>query len=115
MSKIVDSYQHLLYDLTATLREDLGYPEAFAMLISDGICEGLARRHGRSEFYIPTSPKERRDAMYQAIYMEFNGDNMFAVCKKYGISQTTVYRAIAEAARARRESGSGMDMSGKED
>lgn len=35
--------------------------------------------------------KEERDA---AIRKEFNGQNLAMVCKKYGVSHMTVYRAV---------------------
>jgi Mor family transcriptional regulator len=98
MSK-TDSYQHLLYELTAVIREDVGMGEALAMQFADTICCGLARRNPGAYIYVPAVSIEQRRAMHAAIAAEFNGRNLEEICQRYGVSKTTVYKACAAPAR----------------
>lgn len=95
-SKKTDAYLHLLHELTATIRDEVGMGEALAMQFADVICSGLARRNPGTYIYVPAASRMERRALYSAIANEFNGRNLDEVCRRYGVSKTTVYKACAE-------------------
>lgn len=90
-----DAYVHLLHELTAVIRDDVGMGEMLAMQFADVICCGLARRNPGTHVYIPSVSSQERDALELAIAAEFNGRNIDAVCRRFGVSRSTVYRACA--------------------
>ena len=77
------------------VREEIGMNEQFANDIAAAVVRGMRKRYGgqtlgrRGSIYIPTPDKAARNA---AIRAEFNGTNADAVCKKYEISRTSLYR-----------------------
>lgn len=101
--KKTDAYLHLLHELTATIRDEIGMGEALAMQFADAICSGLARRNPGAYVYVPAASREERNALSEAIASEFNGRNLDDVCRRYGVSKTTVYRACASRAKHREQ------------
>lgn len=100
MSKPVDVERSLtLHDeLTEILREETGLHESLASQIAEAVLRGLCRRRGPGVVYVPKGigPTVSADQIRAA----YNGQNRDDVCKRFGISRATFYRAIS----ARRES-----------
>jgi len=57
---------------------------------------GAENGFARSEYYWPTATPEDRRARDAAIRTEFNGRNLRDVCRRYGVSPATVYRAARQ-------------------
>lgn len=79
-----------LGELKTIVREDLRMSDVFAEKVSEVILCGLRKRIGGQEVYLPAEDKAKRN---EAIRAFFNGRNMDDVCKLYGVSPDTVYRA----------------------
>ena len=69
----------------AALAKQMGFAQA--------IVRGMRERMGGGETYIPAPDRSARRA---AIRSEFNGTNLEEVCRKYGVSARTVYRAAGQ-------------------
>ena len=57
------------------------------------ICAAAARGHAGAEYYLPNLQHLTRSERNALIRAEFNGQNLRAVCRKYSVSERTVYRA----------------------
>lgn len=79
-----------LSELKTIVREELQMSDVFAEKVSEVILCGLRRRIGGQEVYLPAEDKAKRNAQIRAF---FNGRNMDEVCRLYGVSPDTVYRA----------------------
>jgi Mor family transcriptional regulator len=82
--------------LAAGLRDTCGMTEQAAKDAAvQLIAWGAERGHSGSEYYWPARATllsaEERDAL---IRKEFSGGNLKEVCKKFGCSHVTVYRAM---------------------
>jgi Mor family transcriptional regulator len=86
-----DSAVALHYDLTAILCEEFSLDELPASALAGRILHGLRARLGSREVYIPCPDRADRDA---GIRRDFNGNNLSEVCRRYGVSASTVYRAV---------------------
>ena len=51
---------------------------------------------GGTQIYIPCREHIIKAAKYQAIKREFDGNNIKQLSKKYGVSESTVYRIIRQ-------------------
>lgn len=80
-------------ELTIIVREETGLNEGFASQFAARILDGLRKRLGGKEVYIPAEDRQARDA---AIRADYNGRNRQEVCRKYGISRTRLYEIIGE-------------------
>ena len=80
----------LEHEMTQIVADELGLKEPLAGAFAQAIVRGMRERLGGSETYIPAPDKSARDA---AIRAEFRGTNLVEVCRKYGVSARTVYRA----------------------
>ena len=49
--------------------------------------------HAGADYYLPSCGAFDRATRNAEIRKEFNGTNLRAVCRKWGVSKTTVYRA----------------------
>ena len=87
-----DSAVMLQYEVTAIVREEIGMTEHFASQIAEAIVRGLRKRFSAQEVYIPAPSKTERNA---AVRREFNGQNRDAICRKFGISRTTLYEIVS--------------------
>ncbi len=68
--------------------------EAIALVV----VESLQAKFGGSEVYIPAiSPMQR----YEQIKAIANGKNRHEVCQRFGISQSTYYKAIKKCQKSR--------------
>lgn len=88
-----------LIDLLADALHDNGDTRAAARKKAAQIIEwGAKNGHAGSEHYWPQKARlllpAERDA---GIVSDFTGGNLREVCKKYGVSHTTVYNAIHSA------------------
>ena len=77
-------------ELRAVVREEFKLSDTLAEKAADVLLVGLRKRIGGQEVYLPAADKAKRNA---AIRAAFNGRNMDEVCKVYGVSADTVYRA----------------------
>lgn len=91
-SRLADkiSAAELLHEITAIVREEIGYEDPFAGQIAEAITRGLCRRRPGERIYIPAAGNMGRDARIRA---EFNGRNLAEVMARFGVSKATVYRA----------------------
>lgn len=94
----VDHQVALANEITAILRERIGYHEQFAAPIAEAIVSGLVERRGGDELYIPTGTANPRRLAERnaAIRREFNGRNRRQLCEKWGISKSRLYEIVGE-------------------
>ena len=85
-----DAAVQLEHEITAIVREETGLKEPMAEMMAKAIVRGMRERLGGDDLYIPAPDRSER---YAAIRAEFKGTNLADVCKKYGVSARTVYRA----------------------
>ena len=57
---------------------------------------GAKNGFARSEYYWPIAASADRKARNVAIRAEFNGRNLREICRRYGVSVATVYRAVRQ-------------------
>lgn len=89
-----DDARALLHaELTDIVRVEIGMNEQFASDMAGAILRGLSRLHGGADLYIPAEDKAQRNA---AVRAAFNGRNHADVMRKFGISQSTLYRILGE-------------------
>lgn len=55
------------------------------------LVDELGRQHGCDRLYIPALPNSDKR---EAVLSDFNGSNGATVCRKHGISRSTLYRYI---------------------
>lgn len=77
-------------ELKAIVRDELKLSNVLAEKVSEVILCGMRKRIGGQEVYVPAQDKGKRN---EAIKAFFNGRNMDEVCRMYGVSPDTVYRA----------------------
>lgn len=87
-----DSAAFLEAEMTEAVRNALNIKESEATVLTKKILNSLRDRIGGKEFYIPRSDKSKRT---EEIAKEFNGTNLTEVCKKHGVTKSTVYRAMS--------------------
>lgn len=80
-------------ELTEIIRQETGMYEGLASTIARHVLDGLQRRRAGGELYIPKSLG--RPPTREEIRAAFDGTNRAEVCKKFGISRATFYRAIS--------------------
>lgn len=67
---------------------------AIATDLAQSIIRAAAERgHAGSDYYLPSLQHLGRGERNARIRVEFKGNNLSAICRKYGVSKTTVYRA----------------------
>lgn len=92
-AQLEDAALQLERDFIEIVRNEIGMHEALASPFAQALVRGLRRRLGGSELWIPAPSKEERNA---AIRREFNGKNLEEVCRRHGVSSTTVYRVAGQ-------------------
>lgn len=83
-----DAAVQLERDFLTIVREDIGMNEGFAGLFARALVDGLRRRLGGQDLYIPAPDRSERDA---AIRREFCGSNIEEMMKRYGLSRSRIY------------------------
>jgi Mor family transcriptional regulator len=86
-----DKAAELKFELTNIVSEEIGMNEAFASQIAEALVRGLRKRMGGQDIYIPAPNKSARDA---AIKAEFNGRNLDALCDKYQLGRSAIYKIV---------------------
>lgn len=56
----------------------------------------LAKHYGGTQIYIPQVEMLLKNVKYKAIIEEFDGFNIKKLAKKYGVSESTVYRLVRD-------------------
>lgn len=69
-------------------------PDAASTLAVQIVIEAAKCGHAGTDYYLPTFSHLNRDERNARIRLEFNGRNLKDVCRKYGVSRRTVYRAV---------------------
>ncbi|WP_426307806.1 Mor transcription activator family protein [Acidovorax facilis] len=89
-----DAAVQLERDFLTIVREDIGMNEGFAGLFARALVDGLRRRLGGQELYIPAPDRSERDA---GIRREFDGtpDSLARIQKRTGLSRTRIYEICA--------------------
>ena len=87
-----ETTQYLQWKIEAVIRQS-GYvrPE-YAADLMQLVVDGLREDFGGQQVYFPMIDKRKRN---QAIKKSFNGANHYEICRKYGISHSTLKRIIA--------------------
>lgn len=88
-----DAAVQLERDFLAIVREEIGMHEGLAGIFARALVDGLRRRLGGQDLYIPAPDRSVRDA---AIRREFCGSNIEDVMKRYGLSRTRIYEICAQ-------------------
>lgn len=100
-AQLEDQAIQLHREYVEIVREEIGLHEQFANDIAAAIVRGMRKRYGgqtmgaKGSIYVPAPDKSNRNA---AIRAEFMGSNAAEVCKKHGVSRTTLYRIVSERA-----------------
>jgi Mor family transcriptional regulator len=68
-------------------------PDVANLLAVQIIRAAAERGHAGSDYYLPYMHNLGRAERNALIRRDFNGSNLREVCRKYGVSKTTVYRA----------------------
>lgn len=89
-----DAAVQLERDFLTIVREDIGMNEGFAGLFARALVDGLRRRLGGQDLYIPAPDRSERDA---AIRREFCGSNIEEMMKRYGLSRTRIYEICSRS------------------
>lgn len=84
-------YQQLHEEVDQAIKS-LGLDLDIQSELSEKITARLRRLLGGDTVYFPLS--SNRKERYAAIKKDFNGSNQNELCKKYGVSRSTVLRAI---------------------
>lgn len=86
-----DIYQQIQHEIRQ-VADAFGISESVSGDFSTAITNRLQRLLGKNTVYFPClGNTEQR---YAAIKADFNGRNHTEVCKKHGISRSTLYRAV---------------------
>ncbi len=85
-----DAAVQLEHEMTLVVREATGLKDPMAEQIAKAIVHSMRDRLGGGDLYVPAPDRSSRRA---AIRAEFKGNNLEDVCRKYGVSARTVYRA----------------------
>ena len=83
-----DAAVQLERDFLAIVREEIGMHEGLAGMFARALVDGLRRRLGGQDLYIPAPDRSQRDA---AIRREFCGSNIEELMKRYGLSRSRIY------------------------
>ncbi len=75
--------------LTAALSRWEGMDERAASIFADKLAAEVRRETGGREIYVPAINRDLRDAQ---IRHEFNGQNIDEMCRRYGLSRSSIYR-----------------------
>lgn len=101
MSTTIDRQVALANEITAILRERVGYHEQFAAPIAEAIVHGLTERRGGDLLYVPTGRRSGLQSRNSAIRLEFNGRNCKQLCQKYDIGRSTLYKIVGSKSEGR--------------
>lgn len=77
----------------------VGLAEQSATQIVEEIFDGLFTEFGGERLYFCREPKARIDERDANVLAEFNGRNKQTVCRRYGISERTLYRILHRRSR----------------
>lgn len=83
-----DAAVQLERDFLAIVREEIGMHEGLAGMFARALVDGLRRRLGGQDLYIPAPDRSERDA---AIRREFCGSNIEELMKRHGLSRSRIY------------------------
>lgn len=95
-----DAAVQLERDFLAIVREEIGMHEGLAGVFARALVDGLRRRLGGQELYIPAPDRSERDA---AIRREFCGSNIDELMKRYGLSRSRIYEICGRGQAAARQ------------
>lgn len=85
---------HLADILTQAAHSAFDIPSGAARSMVEQILQtAAAMGYAGCDYYLPSLQHMTRDERNAMIRAEFNGQNLSAVCRKYSVSKTTVYRA----------------------
>lgn len=83
------------------IADALQAPDLFRMpagaakeLAAQIVCLAAKRGHGGTDYYLPMAQHLSRRERDAKIRREFVGGNLREVCRKFGVSKTTVYRIV---------------------
>lgn len=82
----------LLAEIASILREETGLRDPLATMVAEAVLRGLRKRRGGTEVYVPQTV--RRTEIAQAVRQMFDGRNRDEVCRRFGISTSTLYRIV---------------------
>ncbi|WP_341674964.1 Mor transcription activator family protein [Niveibacterium sp. SC-1] len=99
MTAQIDRSIRLLSILTSALRDEMGMPEQDAARLGEQLVRHMSTRVGGAEVYCPKRLEVDRAQRDAAILRDFTGRNLAEVCRRYGVSKTTVYRVVGERPR----------------
>lgn len=81
--------------IAAGLREFSDMSPFAAEQLARAICCSAAKQgHAGAEYYLPALHTLTRAMRNEAIRREFNGRNLRALMRKYGVHKSTIYRAV---------------------
>lgn len=73
-------------------------PSAAETLAKAIMCAAAESGHAGAEYYLPAMHTLTRADRNAAIRREFNGQNLKAICRKYGLGRTSVYMIVRRGA-----------------
>lgn len=89
-----DDAVSLRFEITAILREEIGFHEQYAATLAEPIVNGLKKRFSGQEIYIAKNPRLDVAERNECIRKEFNGRNLEDIMSKYGLGKTSIYNIV---------------------
>jgi len=91
-----DDAVSLRFEITAILREEIGFHEQYAATLAEPIVNGLKKRFSGQEIYIAKNPRPDVALRNEEIRREFNGRNLEDMMTKYGLGKTSIYKIVSK-------------------
>lgn len=91
-----DDAVSLRFEITAILREEIGFHEKYAAALAEPIVDGLKKRFSGQEIYIAKNARPDIAARNEAIRSEFNGRNLNDMMVKYNLSKPSIYKIVGK-------------------
>jgi len=79
-----------------------------AATVGEHVVDAVLSVYRGQRVYFPSMKRAGTARRIDAAWREFNGSNMQAVCDKYQVSKTSVYRRLARKRRPRRMVSKGI-------
>lgn len=89
LASSTDEAAHWVHDMREILRDRLAVQDPWASAMAVEIVEGMRHRLGGARVYLPRPNIEVRNEQIRRL---FNGRNVQEICRRFGVTKSTVYR-----------------------
>jgi len=91
-----DDAVSLRFEITAILREEIGFHEQYAATLAEPIVNGLKKRFSGQDIYIAKNTRPDVAQRNESIRREFNGRNLEDMMTKYKLSKPSIYKIVSK-------------------